>query len=108
MEEIFIYYQVDIYCDGKGGIQGLSGNVISCYHRGNSFFCFEEEETTGMESTVYPCEDNLKQIRVVVTHRLPVYSVVVRYPCMAINDIVQYTPTFFWLNPSPYSCSMVR
>ena len=28
------------------------------------------------------------------------YSVFVRYPCMAINDIVQYTPTFFWL-PKP-------
>ena len=36
----------------------------------------------------------------VVTRRLPVYSVFVRYPCMAINDIVQYTPTFFWLPKS--------
>ena len=32
---------------------------------------------------------------------LPLYSVFVRYPCMAINDIVQYTPTFFLVTQAP-------
>ena len=36
----------------------------------------------------------------VVTQASRVFCVFVRYPCMAINDIVQYTPTFFWLPKS--------
>ena len=39
--------------------------------------------------------------------RLPVYSVFVRYPSMAINDIVQYTPTFFWLPKPLFLCGSI-